>query len=146
MNILRLGKAFVDFIINSLLSIYCYRNIKIYLSNHLNIGIWTLYKKKTKFPHPIGIVIGFKVEIGYGCEIFQNVTIGTKDTQNFKEGHYPKIGNNVIIYPNSIIIGDIIIGDNVIIGAGSLVLTDIPSNVVVVGNPAKVKKKRNEKI
>lgn len=35
-------------------------------------------------------------------------------------------------------VGDITIGSNVIIGAGSVVTKDIPDNVVVVGNPAKV--------
>ena len=34
------------------------------------------------------------------------------------------------------------IGDNVLIGAGSVVLSDIPSNEVWVGNPAKFLKKR----
>ncbi len=133
MKRISVGRALSSFFINSFLSIYCYRNIKIYLCNHLNIGIWALYKKHTIFPHPLGIVIGYKVEIGERCKIYQNVTIGTKDTQNFKEGLYPKIGNNVIIYPNSIIIGDIKIGDNVIIGAGSLVLEDVPSNTVLLG-------------
>ena len=33
------------------------------------------------------------------------------------------------------------IGDNVTIGAGSVVVKDVPSGVVVVGNPAKVIKK-----
>lgn len=143
MKLLRYAKALIRFIIGSILSIYCYRNIKVYFCNHFNIGIWNLYKKRTVFHHPIGIVIGFKVQIGTDCQIFQNVTIGTKDTQNFKEGSYPKIGNNVIIYPNSIIIGDINIGDNVIIGAGSIVLNDIPSDVVVAGSPAEIKKKRD---
>lgn len=140
LNLLRYVKAFYRFFIDLFLSIYCYKSIKVYLCNHLNIGIWTLYKKRTIFPHPVGMVIGYKVKIGFGCKIYHNVTIGTKETQNFKDGRYPKIGNNVIIYPNSIIIGDINIGDNVIIGAGSIVLNDIPSNVVVSGSPAIVKK------
>ena len=33
------------------------------------------------------------------------------------------------------------IGDNVTIGAGSVVVSDIPSNTVAVGNPCKVIKK-----
>lgn len=48
------------------------------------------------------------------------------------------IGNNVFIGASSIILPNITIGDNVIIGAGSVVTKDIPSNVVAVGNPAKV--------
>lgn len=140
LNLLRYVKALYRFFVDLFLSIYCYKSIKVYLCNHLNIGIWALYKKRTIFPHPVGMVIGYKVKIGYGCKIYHNVTIGTKEAQNFKDGRYPKIGNNVIIYPNSIIIGDINIGDNVIIGAGSIVLNDIPSNVVVSGSPAIVKK------
>ena len=33
---------------------------------------------------------------------------------------------------------DVTIGDNVVIGAGSVVVKDIPSNSVAVGNPCKV--------
>ena len=130
----------ISSICNMFLSIYCYRNIKIYLSNHFTIGIWKLYKQKTLFPHPVGIVIGIDVSIGKGCIIYQNVTIGTKDTNNTINPKYPKIGNNVIIYPNSIIIGDIEIGDNSIIGAGAVVLNNVPEDCVVVGNPASIKK------
>ena len=32
------------------------------------------------------------------------------------------------------------IGDNVIIGAGSVVVKDVPSNCVIAGNPASIKK------
>ena len=48
------------------------------------------------------------------------------------------IGDNVFIGMNSIILPGITIGNNVIIGAGSVVRKDIPDNVVVMGNPAKV--------
>ena len=47
------------------------------------------------------------------------------------------IGNNVNIYPN------VNVGDNVKIGAGTVVVKDVPSNSVVVGNPAKLIKKIN---
>lgn len=49
-----------------------------------------------------------------------------------------KIGNNVHIGINSIIMPGVNIGDNVIIGVGSVVTKDIPSNSVAVGVPAKV--------
>ena len=48
------------------------------------------------------------------------------------------IGNNVFIGQKSTILAGTRIGDNVIIGANSLVKKDIPSGVVVAGNPAKV--------
>ena len=41
---------------------------------------------------------------------------------------------------NSVIIGDIKIGNNSIIAAGSIVLKDVPTNVIVAGNPAKIVK------
>lgn len=38
------------------------------------------------------------------------------------------------------------VGDNTVIGSGSVVTTDIPANVVVVGNPCRVKYKILKKI
>jgi acetyltransferase-like isoleucine patch superfamily enzyme len=52
----------------------------------------------------------------------------------------PTIGNNVSLGVNVTIVGKVTIGDNVTIGAGSVVVKDIPSNCVAVGNPAKVVK------
>lgn len=48
-----------------------------------------------------------------------------------------KIGSNVFIGMNTIILRGVIVGDNVIIGAGSVVTKDIPANEVWAGNPAK---------
>lgn len=48
-----------------------------------------------------------------------------------------KIGNNVFIGMNSIILKGVSVGDNVIIGAGSVVNKDIPSNTVYAGSPAR---------
>lgn len=49
-----------------------------------------------------------------------------------------KIGNNVSIGMNAIILPNTEIGDNCIIGAGSVVRGKIPANSVYVGNPGKV--------
>ena len=51
---------------------------------------------------------------------------------------YPVLGNNVTIYANSVVVGDVKIGNNVVIGASSLVLKDVPDNSIVAGNPAKI--------
>lgn len=123
-------------------SIAYYKTWKVYHLNHLTIGIKELISKKTIFPHPIGIVIGAYVKIGNNCQIYQNVTIGSKDKFANKE-QYPKIGDNVIIYANSVLIGNIIIGNNVIIGAGSIVTTSIPDNSIAAGNPCRVIKMIN---
>lgn len=49
-----------------------------------------------------------------------------------------KIGNNVFIGTNSIILLNTTIGDNCIVGAGSVVRGQFPDNSVIVGNPAKI--------
>ena len=52
-----------------------------------------------------------------------------------------KVGNDVWIGGGVRVLPGVTIGDNVVIGAGSVVVKDIPSNSVAVGNPAKVIKK-----
>ena len=54
-----------------------------------------------------------------------------------------RIGNNVWIGDKVTILGGVSIGDNVIIAANSVVLTDVPSNSVVAGAPAEIKKRLN---
>ena len=49
-----------------------------------------------------------------------------------------KVGNNVWIGGNITVLPGVTIGDNVTIGVGSVVVKDIPSNIVAVGNPCKV--------
>lgn len=48
------------------------------------------------------------------------------------------IGSNVFIGAGAIILPGTAIGDKVIVGAGAIVASDIPSNSVFVGNPAKL--------
>ena len=49
-----------------------------------------------------------------------------------------EIDENVFIGIGSIIMPDVYIGKNSIIAAGSLVTKDVPSGVIVAGNPAKI--------
>lgn len=49
-----------------------------------------------------------------------------------------KVGNNVWIGGNVVVLPGVTIGDNVLIGAGSVVNKDIQSNSVAIGNPCKV--------
>ncbi|MBW4555650.1 MAG: sugar O-acetyltransferase [Trichormus sp. ATA11-4-KO1] len=49
-----------------------------------------------------------------------------------------KIGNNVWIGGSAIICPGVTIGDNTTIGAGSVVVKDIPANVVAAGNPCQI--------
>lgn len=78
-------------------------------------------------------------KMGTNCQIWQGVTIGK--SRSGKDEKRPIIGNNVKICAHSIVIGDIVIGDDVTIGAGCVVTKSIPSNCIVVGNPARIIKK-----
>lgn len=88
------------------------------------------------------------IEIGDDVKITEGVTILTHGydwsvLQNvygeiLGSAGKVKIGNNVFVGMKSTILKGVEIGDNVIIGANSLVNKDIPSNVVVAGNPARV--------
>lgn len=47
------------------------------------------------------------------------------------------VGNNVWFGGNVCVMPGVTIGDNTVIGGGSVVVKDIPSNVVACGNPCK---------
>ena len=51
-----------------------------------------------------------------------------------------KIGRNVWVGMNTIILKGSRIGDNSVIGAGSVVIGDIPANCIAGGNPARFKR------
>lgn len=53
------------------------------------------------------------------------------------------IGSNVWLGDNVVIVGSVKIGSGAVVGANSVVTKDIPSNVIVVGNPIKLLKKFN---
>lgn len=72
-------------------------------------------------------------QIGRDLYVFHNVTVGN----DFVSG-VPTLGNNVFIGVNAVVLGNITIGDNVVIGACSFVNSDIPSNSLVAGNPARI--------
>ena len=82
------------------------------------------------------------ISVGDDVTLSSNVRILAHDASTAKTGVRTKvgivrIGNNVFIGADSIVLCNTRIGDNVIIGAGSVVTHDIPSNSVYAGNPAK---------
>ena len=50
----------------------------------------------------------------------------------------PTIGNDVHIYAGAVLVGNLKIGNNVVIGANSVVLNDVPDNCIVVGSPGRI--------
>lgn len=82
--------------------------------------------------HGTGVVIGATAIIGDNVKIYQGVTLGAKsfvtdDSNNPVKGipRHPIIGNNVVIYSNSTILGRVNIGDDAIIGGNLWVTRDV---------------------
>lgn len=106
-------------------------NSYIYYKYHCDISASANIHESVRFPHPIGIVIGNGVSIGPNCSIYQNVTLGGVERNNMFS--YPRIDSNVIIYPNSAVIGHVNVRQGSIIGAGSVVTKDTKINSVNYG-------------
>jgi serine O-acetyltransferase len=85
----------------------------------------------------IGVVIHKDAVIGSNVNIGSNVTIGGRSNKK----RVPVIGNDVYLATGAKILGDLTIGDRVIVGANAVVLSDVPSDCVVAGVPAKIIKK-----
>lgn len=82
------------------------------------------------------------IEIGNDV-LITGARLLTHDASMIKKTHYykvgkVKIGNNVFVSVDSIILCGKSIGNNVIVGAGCVVSKDIPDNSVVGGNPMKM--------
>lgn len=103
-----------------------YFSPNIQISYRCNIG-YGLY-----IGHGGPVIVSRYTSFGDNVNLSQFTTIGTNDNIG------ATIGSNVYIGPNVCIVGNVTIGDNVTIGAGSVVTKDIPSNVTVAGNPAKI--------
>jgi acetyltransferase-like isoleucine patch superfamily enzyme len=89
---------------------------------------------------PYLIEIGDKVSISWDTKFITHegsVKCLGEELDGYLYGKI-KIGNNVFIGINCIILLNTTVGDNCIIGAGSVVKGNFPDNSVIVGNPAKV--------
>ncbi len=100
-------------------------------NRYFSISYTTTIGRSFCFFHPFSTVVNAE-SIGNNFTCLQCTTIGA--TSKGK----PSIGDNVSLGANVTIIGNVVIGNNVTIGAGSVVVKNIPDNVVAAGNPAKV--------
>lgn len=108
---------------------------------NITVGKNVFINSCCKFQDQAGIEIGDNVLIGHSVIIAtlnHDFDIENRSSMTAKK---VKIGNNVWIGSGSIILPGVTINDGAIIGAGSVVTRDVPENVIVAGNPAKVIKR-----
>jgi serine O-acetyltransferase len=83
--------------------------------------------------HGSGVVIGETASIGDDVTLYQGVTLGGTGFATGKR--HPTVQDNVTIGSGAKLLGPITIGHGAKIGANSVVITDVPPNSTVVGNP-----------
>jgi serine O-acetyltransferase len=83
--------------------------------------------------HGAGVVIGETAAIGDDVTLYQGVTLGGTGFATGKR--HPTVQDNVTIGSGAKLLGPITIGHGAKIGANSVVITDVPPNATVVGNP-----------
>ena len=95
----------------------------------------------------VRISAGLEVTIGDSCMFANEAFVTDADWHGIYDRSLSVgksapviIGNNVWIGDSAMVCKGVTIGDNSIIGAGSIVLKDVPANVVVGGNPAVIVK------
>ncbi len=98
---------------------------------YLTISATTRIGPGVILAHPYATIINAE-RIGRNFSFIHLTTIGEA------KGLRPVIGDNVTLGANVTIVGGVTIGDDVTVGAGSVVVSDIPSGSVAVGNPARV--------
>lgn len=94
------------------------------------------------------ILIGNNTKIGFGTHIYDTdfhslnpiIRASSKDSLMAKKQSI-KIGKNVFIGTQCLILKGVVIGDNSVIAAGSVVSRDIPANEIWGGNPVAFIKK-----
>ncbi|MCH5318965.1 MAG: serine acetyltransferase [Paramuribaculum sp.] len=92
--------------------------------------------------HGTGVVIGATAIIGKNVKIYQGVTLGAKSfirdsANNPVKGHlrHPIIGDNVVIYANTTVLGRINIGHDAVIGGNLWITEDVPPGERLVQTP-----------
>jgi serine O-acetyltransferase len=94
--------------------------------------------------HGTGVVVGETAEIGDDVTLYQGVTLGGTGFATGKR--HPTVQDNVTIGSGAKLLGPITVGHGAKIGANSVVITDVPPNATVVGNPGHVVRVDGRKI
>ena len=101
--------------------------------------------------HGTGVVIGETTVIGDNVKIYQGTTLGAMSFPKDERGNiikgtkrHPTIEDNVTIYAEATILGDIVIGKNAVIGGNVWIKESVPEGVTVTTENADLVYKKNK--
>ena len=86
--------------------------------------------------HGAGLVIGETAIVEKGVMLYHGVTLGGTGKDVGKR--HPTVREGALVSAHAQVIGPIEIGAKAKVGAGAVVVSDVPSDVTVVGIPAKI--------
>ena len=86
--------------------------------------------------HGAGLVIGETAIIEKGVMLYHGVTLGGTGKDVGKR--HPTVREGALVSAHAQVIGPVEIGAKAKVGAGAVVVSDVPSDVTVVGVPAKI--------
>ena len=90
--------------------------------------------------HGMGVVIGETSDIGDDVMLYHGVTLGGRSPDASGKRH-PTIAGGVVIGAGAKVLGPILIGRNTVIGANAVVTKDSPEDSILVGVPARARKR-----
>lgn len=127
-----LGQIGQDSIIES--PFYCSYGQNIYLGDHVYLNVLCTILDCNQ------VRIGNHVMLGPGVQIYTAAHLlqAEERNQGLEEAKSIVIEDNVWLGGSAILLPGVRIGRNAVVGAGAVVSRDVPENMVVAGNPARV--------
>lgn len=135
------------------------KNLRVYPPLHVDFGcnIYTgdnvFINQNCTFLDNNTITVGDRVMFGPDVKVYAGdhplegreryIDTGDGNAYIVSSSRPVRIGNDVWIGGGAIILPGVTVGNNVVVAAGSVVTKDVPENVVVAGNPARIIKKLN---
>ena len=90
--------------------------------------------------HTVGVIVAGPVVAGKNLRLFGQCGIGGSARRNIARDGFPVIGDDVVMFVGSRVLGPVTVGDGAWIAANAVVIDDVPAGATAVGVPARVRR------